>query len=359
MFTPLKEYLDFVKLGHFLASPKTTALKFLSILFSVGFSLSLLVSSCSKDPSLSNVASSVGSAQPTTSGTVVRVGYQKSATVLSLLKEKGDLEKALSAAGAKVQWSEFPAGLPILEALNAGSVDFGYTGETPPIFAQAGGTQLRYVAYDPLSPKSEAIAISNKNSSIKSVADLRGKKVGVFKGSSSHYLLVSALQSAGLKVEDVQIVSLKPAEARAAFATGKIDAWAIWDPYLAVAESAADAKILVDATGLAPNRGFYLAAQSFVDQKRDALEIVLDEVKKEAAWAKANPSEVAKFLAPSLGIDAAPLEKAEKRRDYGALPLTNEVIARQQKIADTFSQLKLIPKEVKVEDAVWQEAKAS
>jgi sulfonate transport system substrate-binding protein len=356
MFTPLKEYLDFVKLEHFFVPPKATALKYLSVLFSVGFSLSLFISSCSKDPS-SNAASSVGSAGSTTTGTVVRVGYQKSATVLSLLKEKGDLEKALSASGGKVQWSEFPAGLPILEALNAGSIDFGYTGETPPIFAQAGGTQLRYVAYDPLSPKSEAIVIP-KNSSLKSVAELKGKKVGVFKGSSSHYLLVSALQSAGLKIEDVQIVSLKPAEARAAFETGKLDAWAIWDPYFAVAQSAADAKVLVDATGLAPNRGFYLAAQSFVDRKPDALKIVLAEVKKRGAWAKANPNEVAKFLAPSLGIDKAPLEMAEKRRDYGALPLTDEVIATQQKIADTFSQLKLIPTEVNVQDAVWQEAKA-
>jgi sulfonate transport system substrate-binding protein len=256
-----------------------------------------------------------------------------------------------------VQWSEFPAGLPLLEALNAGSVDFGYTGEAPPIFAQAGGTQLRYVAYDPWSPKGEAIVVP-KNSPIKSVAELKGKKVGVFKGSNAHYLLVSALQSAGLKPEDIQTVFLKPAEARAAFETGKIDAWSIWDPYLAVAESAAGAKVLVDATGLAPNRGYYLASQSFVEQKADALKTVLDEVKKKSEWAKAHPTDVAKFLAPSLGIDTAPLEKAEKRRDYGVLPLTDEVIAKQQKIADTFTQLKLVPKEVKVKEAVWDAAKA-
>jgi sulfonate transport system substrate-binding protein len=356
MFMPLKKYFDFVKLGHFLVQQRKAVFKFLALMFALGLGFSLLISSCSSKPLASNATSATGGASPATNGTVVRVGYQKAATVLSLLKAEGDLEKALSASGAKVQWSEFPAGLPILEALNAGSVDFGYTGEAPPIFAQAGGTQLRYVAYDPWSPKGEAIVIP-KDSPIKSVADLKGKKVGVFKGSNSHYLLVSALQSAGLRVEDIQPVFLKPAEARAAFETGKLDAWSIWDPYLAVAETAAGAKILTDATGLAPNRGYYLAAQSFVDQKADALKIVLEEVKKKSDWAKANPSDVAKFLAPSLGIDAAPLEKAEKRRDYGVLPLTSEVIAQQQKIADTFTQLKLVPKEVKVEDAVWTGAK--
>lgn len=357
MFTALKEFFHFVKIGHFLISVRKETLKFLSIMFALGFGLSLLVSSCASDPSATTTASSNGSASPAASGTVVRVGYQKAATILSILKEKGDLDKTLAASGGKVEWKEFPAGLPLLEALNAGAIDFGYTGEAPPIFAQAGGTQLRYVAYDPWTPKGEAIVIP-KNSPIKSVADLKGKKVGVFKGSNTHYLLVSALQSAGLKVEDIQTVFLKPAEARAAFETGKLDAWSIWDPYLAVAESVAGAKILVDGSGLAPNRGYYLAAQSFVDQKTDALRIVLDEVKKKSDWAKANPSDVAKFLAPSLGIDAAPLEKAEKRRDYGVLPLTDEVIAKQQKIADTFTKLKLIPKKVKVQDAVWSEAKA-
>lgn len=330
--------------------------QFLSLLFALGLSLSLITTSCSSN-SPTNTAASPSAApaasSAVTSATVVRVGYQKAASVLSLLKSKELLEKAFAASGAKVSWAEFPAGQPLLEALNAGSIDFGYTGEAPPIFAQSTGVPVRYVAYDPWGPKGEAIVVP-KDSPIQSLADLKGKKVGVAKGSNTQYLLVSALQSVGLKFEDVEVKFLKPAEARAAFEGRNIDAWSIWDPYLAVAEEQANARILTDATGLAPNRGYYLASQSFVDQSPEALKVVLDEVRKESDWAKSNPAEVAKFLAPTLGIDAAILEKAEKRREYGVLPLTPEVITNQQKIADTFQTIKLIPKPIKIEDAVWQ-----
>jgi sulfonate transport system substrate-binding protein len=321
-------------------------------------SLSLITASCSSNsptPTASAPLASPAASSAVTSATVVRIGYQKAATILSSLKTKESLEKAFASSGAKVTWTEFPAGPPMLEALNAGSIDFGYTGESPPIIAQATGVPVRYVAYDPWSPKAEAIVVP-KDSPIQKIEDLKGKKIGVAKGSNTHYLVVSALQSVGLKPEDVQITFLKPADARAAFEQKNIDVWAIWDPYLAAAETQANAKILTDATGLAPNRGYYLASEAFVEKSPEALKVVLDEVKKESEWAANNPSEVAKFLAPALGIDAATLEKAEKRREYGVLPLTPEVISKQQKIADTFKTIKLIPKSIQIEDAVWKGA---
>lgn len=329
-----------------------------TLLFLVGISLSLITASCSSNPGVNTTASpSAASVASTTvtNTTVVRVGYQKAATILSSLKAKQSLEKAFASSGVKVTWTEFPAGPPMLEALNAGSVDFGYTGESPPIIAQATGVPVRYVAYDPWGPKGEAIVVP-KDSPLQAIADLKGKKVGVAKGSNTHYLIVSALQSVGLKPTDIQFAFLKPADARAAFERKDIDAWSIWDPYLAAAEAQADARILVDATGLAPNRGYYLAAQSFVEKSPAALEIVLDAVRKESQWAKQNPAEVAKFLAPELGIDASILEKAEKRREYDVLPLTPEVIRNQQKIADTFETIRLIPNPIKIEDAVWKGA---
>lgn len=283
---------------------------------------------------------------------MVHIGYQKAATILSALKSRGDLEKALAASGGSVEWTEFPAGPPMLEAMNAGSIVFGYTGEAPPIFAQAAGTPVRYVAYDPWSPKGEAIVVP-KDSPIQNLTDLKGKKLAFAKGSNTNYLAVKALESAGLQLSDVEIVHLAPADARAAFEGRNIDAWAIWDPYLSVAEQKANARIIKDATGLAPNRGYYLAAQSFIDKSPDTLKTVLAEVTKVSDWAKKNPSEVAQFLSPALGIDAAALEKAEKRREYGVLPLTKEVIEEQQKIADAFHDIKLIPKQVKVQEAVW------
>ncbi|MEH1901076.1 MAG: sulfonate ABC transporter substrate-binding protein [Nostoc sp.] len=324
------------------------------LLFAVGLSLTLAVSACSPSANdNSGTPQITKAASPAVSSTKVRIGYQKASTILYALKGKGELEKAFATSGSSVTWSEFPAGPPLLEALNAGSIDFGYTGESPPIFAQAGGIPLVYVAYDPWSPKAEAILVP-KDSPIKSVVELKGKKIAFAKGSNANYLLVKALEKAGVQYSDIQQVTLTPADARAVFEGKKVDAWAIWDPYLAAAEAATGARTLTDATGLAPNRGYYLAAKSFVDAKPDALKIVIDQVKKVSDWAKNNPSEVAKFLSPALGIDAPVLEIAEKRREYDVLPLTDEVITKQQEVADTFYKIKLIPKEIKVKEIVWQ-----
>ncbi|AFY32750.1 sulfonate ABC transporter substrate-binding protein [Calothrix sp. PCC 7507] len=327
----------------------------LSLLFSMGLGLTLAISACSPSTSeksaTTQTASPSVSSSPAASSNTVRIGYQKASTILYALKAKGDLEKAFP--GASVTWSEFPAGPPMLEALNAGSIDFGYTGESPPVFAQAGGIPFVYVAYDPWGTKAEAILVP-KDSPIKTVAELKGKKVAFAKGSNANYLLVKALEKARLKYTDITPVTLPPADARAAFEGKNVDAWAIWDPFLGAAEAATGARTLTDATGLAPNRGYYLAAKSFVDNKPDALKTVLDQVKKASDWAKNNPTEVAKLLSPVLGIAEPVLEKVEKRREYDVLPLTDEVITKQQDVADTFYKIKLIPKEIKVKEAVWQ-----
>lgn len=321
-----------------------------SLLFATGLGLSLTIGACTPTSTpTDSAASPAANPSPTVE---VRIGYQKAATILNLLRTREELTKALAASGATVTWTEFQAGPPMLEAMNAGSIDFGYTGESPPIFAQAAGTPLLYVAYDPWGPKAEAIVVP-EDSPIQSVADLKGKKVAFAKGSNTNYLVVAALEQAGLKYTDIEPVHLPPADARVAFEGGSVDAWAVWDPYLAVAEDATGARILTDATGLAPNRGYYLAARSFVDSQSEQLNVVLDEVRKISDWAAQNPTEVAEFLAPELGIDAAPLEKAEQRREYGVLPLTDDVIAAQQKVADAFQQIGLIPKQVNVRESVW------
>lgn len=335
-----------------------------SPLFAVGLGFSLAISAYAPSvngsgshsatiPIAQTSQTSHQTSQTVAANNVVRIGYQKAATILNALKNKGELEKALASSGFSVTWNEFPSGPSLLEAINSGSVDFGYTGESPPIFAQVAGTPLVYVAYDPWSPKAEAILVP-KNSPIKTVADLKGKKVAFAKGSNTNYLVVKALEKAGVQYSDIKSTSLQPADARAAFEGGKVDAWAIWDPYLALAEKATGARILIDGTGLVSNRGYYLAAKSFVQAHPDTLKKLLEQVKKTSDWAKKNSAEVAKFLSSELKIDAGALEVAEKRRDYGVLPITNEVIAGQQKIADTFYKIKLVPKQVNIKESVWK-----
>src|SRR5580700_3841651 len=204
---------------------------------------------------------------------VVRIGFQKYGKLV-LLKSKGTLEDKLRAAGYSVVWTEFPSGPPLLEALNVGAIDFGNAGEAPPIFAQAAGAPLQYVAFEPPAPKGEAILVA-KDSKLNSVADLRGKKVALNKGSNVHYLLVKALEKAGVKYSDIEPVFLAPADARAAFERGAVDAWVIWDPFQAAVEAATGARTLTDATGLAPNRQFYFADQKFANANPAAVDAIL------------------------------------------------------------------------------------
>jgi sulfonate transport system substrate-binding protein len=278
----------------------------------------------------------------------VRIGYQKYGKLV-LLKSRGTLEPRLKALGYDVKWTEFQFGPPLLEAINVGAIDFGNTGETPPVFAQAAGAPIRYVAYEPPAQKGEAILVQ-KDSPLKSVADLKGRKVAVARGSNAHYLLVKALEKAGVRYEDITPVYLAPADARAAFETGAVDAWSIWDPYQSAAETTLGARTLTDATGLVPNTQFYLSSQKFIETEPKVLDAVLDELRGVDAWAQADIDAVAEQLSPAVGLPVAVLEVALKRQSYGIKPIDDQVLVAQQKLADTLYRLKLIPKEVRVSD---------
>jgi sulfonate transport system substrate-binding protein len=281
----------------------------------------------------------------------LRIGYQKYGSFV-LLKARGTLEKRLASQGISVSWFEFPAGPQLLEGLNAGAVDIGTVGETPPIFAQAAGVDFVYFGNEPPAPRAEAIVVPH-DSPIKSIADLRGKKVAFNKGSNVHYLLVRALRDAGLGYADIRPTNLSPADARAAFTQGSVDAWAIWDPYFAAVEKQMRARVIADGAGLVDNTQFYLASRRFAAAQPQLVHAVLDELSHVDAWAKANPAAVARELAPLVGLDAAVVEVAARRASYGAAPVNQKVLTSQQAIADTFSELKLIPKQIAVKDAQW------
>ena len=279
----------------------------------------------------------------------LRIGYQKYGTLV-LLKAKGTLEKRLAAQGVDVQWTEFPGGPQLLEGLNVGSVDFGTVGEAPPIFAQAAGANLVYVGNEPPSPSSEAIVVP-KDSVLRSVADLKGKKIALNKGSNVHYLLVKALEKAGVAYKDVQTVYLPPADARAAFERGSVDAWVIWDPFLAAAEKQIGARVLADGKGVVANYQFYLAARPYAEKQQEIVRIVLEEIARVDDWGARHPQEVATILAAQTGLSTDVVALAASRYAYGVKPISADVIAQQQKVADAFAQLKLIPRPIAVKDA--------
>ena len=281
---------------------------------------------------------------------VIRIGYQKYGTLV-LLKARGSLEKRLAPLHVEVKWTEFPAGPQLLEGLNVGSIDFGIAGEAPPIFAQAAGADLVYVGSEPPASAGEAILVP-KDSPIRTVAELKGKKVALNKGSNVHFLLVKLLEKAGVQYKDIDTVFLTPADARAAFERGSVDAWAIWEPFLAAAQIQTGARILADGNGVVSNHQFFLASRSYASKRADVVAIVLEELAIVDQWAKTNPKEAAAALQPQIGLDQPTLELALSRGGYGVAPMNDTVLAEQQGIADTFYDLRLIPKHINVRDAI-------
>lgn len=293
---------------------------------------------------------SANSGESESSARLLRIGVQKSG-LLTLVRGKGELAKRLEPLGWRLQWIEFPAGPQLLEAINVGSIDFGHCGDSPPIFAQAAGVPFRYVAASEPSPDGNGILVPRK-SSIQQLADLRGKKIAFTKGSSAHHLALAALATAGLSFADVQPVYLIPSDARAALQSGSIDAWVIWDPYLAIAERTDPVRLLINGKGLVSGREFFVVSEAFYSQSSDLLPTILDELNKVGQWATENPRATAEYLSPGMGIDADTLEFAERRRArHNAQGIKEALISEQQKLADRYLSVGLISKAIDVREA--------
>ncbi|OAJ53933.1 aliphatic sulfonate ABC transporter substrate-binding protein [Paraburkholderia ginsengiterrae] len=285
-----------------------------------------------------------------------RIGYQKSANTLVLLKAHGTLEKRLAPLGITVKWTEFPAGPQMLEGLNVGAIDFGYVGEAPPVFAQAAGANFVYVAYEVPTPHAEGILVHH-DAPIKTLADLKGKKIAFNKGSDVHWFLVAALKKGGVQYSEIQPVFLAPADARAAFERGAIDAWAIWDPFLEAAKRQSNARLLADGEGIVNHHQFFLGARPFVQQNSDVIAITMDEVGKEGEWVRGHYGEAAAQLAPIQGLDAGVIEAGLRHYAHIYKPIDANVLAEQQHIADTFNELRIIPTKIVTRDAALPGAK--
>jgi sulfonate transport system substrate-binding protein len=283
--------------------------------------------------------------------TELRIGYQKSSVNLLVARHLGLIERRFP--GTRVRWVEFTAGPQLLEALGAGSLDFGMTGDTPPIFAQAAGRDILYVGYEPPKPRSSAILVPPE-SNISSLSALRGKRVAFQKGSSAHYLVLRALERAGLRFGDVQAVYLAPADARAAFENHGIDAWAIWDPYWAAAERGTRARVLTTAEGMADDNTFYESSREFAEGRPEAMQSLFGAINDAAQYVRTRQDEVSAWIAAATGLEPEAATTFLARRPPSPVNTLNPaVIAKQQAIADTFARAGLIPRQIKIEDAVW------
>jgi sulfonate transport system substrate-binding protein len=285
----------------------------------------------------------------------IRIGFQKSSTLTAILKTNGELEKALAPLGITISWREFTSGLPLLEAINIGSVDFGAdVADTVPIFAQAAGAKLAYIAEEAPSPSAQAILVP-RSSSIKSLADLKGKKIAVTKGAGSHYLLLVALAKAGLGFKDISAAYLTPADGRIAFVGNSVDAWVAWDPFLSNALKQSEARVLADGSnGLASYKRYYLASAAYADKHGEALNVIFSKLAETGRWVKEHPADAAAALAGLWGLDSATVEEANSHRSYLVGPVTTSGLSEQQRIADAFFAEHLIPARLDTGDPkIW------
>jgi len=282
---------------------------------------------------------------------VINLAYQTSGDIVKARKQ---VEPRFKALGVTVNWvGPFPAGPQLIEAMNAGKVDIGTVGETPPIFSQAAGiTEVIYIAGRRPSKGLNQGVFVRANSPIKKVSDIRGKKVAFQRGSNAHYLLARALKEVGLKITDVKVVGLTPSEARDAFIQDKVEVWVGGDPFYALVEKTIPIRNLRNAAGINTLGGFYIARRKFVTENPELTRVFLEEADKAGEWADNNPGEAAKALAPELKIDPSVLETVGRRTVRRLRALTPSIIAEQQRVADFYFQEKIIPRKIDIRDAL-------
>lgn len=313
-------------------------------------SLSLGLTACQKQEQAQQTTA-VGST-PAQEVKSIAIGFQKSALNLLVARDEKLLEKQFP--NANIEWKEFPAGPQMLEALAVGAVDYGFVGNTPPIFAQSAGKDLNYVGYEVYSDDALALVVP-QNSKIQNITDLKGKRVALQKGSSAHEFLSKILLKAGLSWTDIQPIWLPPADARAAFDKQSIDAWAIWDPFLSAAELQGQARIVTRTGDFDKTYTYYVANPKFVNTHPQVTEGVLTALNQADQWIVKNQTQALQIFQKNTGLPVEIAKNAFDRRikPSPVQPLSAETIQSQQTIADQFHQLGLIPNKINVQPVVW------
>ncbi len=281
--------------------------------------------------------------------TTVTIGYQK-ADPVDISRARGELAKKMKAKGYKVVFKEFQDGTALTTALKSGDIDYARVGDVPPVTAQANGLDFVYVAAGSDKVQGSGIEVK-KTSGITSLADLKGKTIAYTKGTSSQYMLIQALEKAGLSTSDVKMVSMDQATAAVAFAKGTVDAWASWDPYTATAEVNNDATLLVDDTGLAKNRDFLISTKTYASKNKDVSKLLTKYLSQDMTWANNHKTQLTTMLMKMLKLKKSIVKKMVDRRTYSFGSVSDSILKEQQAIADVFYQQKIVTKKVDITDA--------
>jgi sulfonate transport system substrate-binding protein len=259
------------------------------------------------------------------------------------LQTRGILEASgqLNNVPYKIEWFNFPAAQPLGEALNAGAIDVGGLGDAPLIFAYAAGARVRAVAATRSIPRDLAIIVPD-GSPIRTAADLKGKRIATTRGSIGHYLAIATLERAGIKLSDVSLRFMQPADAKAALASGNVDAWSTWDPYVALAEQKDHDRSIINGIDLSSGLSFQAATETSIKDKHAQIADFLKRVAAGQRWALAHPDEVAAMQSKVTGLPPDVLKTVYRRAQLHPVAIDDRVIAEQQKTADLYQRADVI-----------------
>lgn len=325
-------------------------MKRIQTMTSIGLvALSLALSACQKEQAVQKPNTETASQDEIKK---VSIGFQKSSLTLLVARDEKFIEKQFP--HAEVEWKEFPAGPQLLEALAVGAVDYGAVGNTPPIFAQAAGKDLNYAGYEVYGDQSLALVVPPQ-SPIQNISQLKDKRIALQKGSNAHEFLSKILAKAGLKWTDIQPIWLPPADARAAFDKKSVDAWAIWDPFLAAAEVQGHARVITQTGDFDKTYAFYVANPKFISAHPNAASRILKALNQSDQWIVSHQQVALGIYQKNTGLAPEVAKKAFERRVKPAPinPLSPEVVQAQQNIADEFQKLGLIPSKLEIQPIVW------
>ncbi|MEA2772002.1 MAG: sulfonate transport system substrate-binding protein [Acetobacteraceae bacterium] len=282
----------------------------------------------------------------------LRVGFQKGEPVLMAARANKDLETLLAPNGISVEWVEFQFGLPMLEAMRVGGIDIGAVGDMPPIFAQAAHSNLRYIAGNLAAPHSILLPTGSR---IQTVSDLKGKKLAFARGSSAHNFALMVLENSGLRYVEIEPVYLGPADAGAAFDRGATDAWSVWEPYASLLNNRPGVRTLTTNKEIGEQFGYIMGNGPFVRANSMLTASVVHALTVTAEKARGHHEAVSALLAGATGIQQDVWTRALAEDPFQVLPMNDELTRSQQKVADRFRALGLVPVDINVSDIVWRE----
>jgi aliphatic sulfonates family ABC transporter substrate-binding protein len=281
----------------------------------------------------------------------LKVGFQKGEGLLMSAKAIKALETALGPKGYAIEWIEFQFGPPMLEAMRVGSIDVGAVGDTPPVFAQAAHADLLYIGAELGPPQSVLLPPGSK---IETLADLKGKKFAFGRGSSGHHFALLVLEKAGIRYDEIEPIYLGPADAGAAFERGAIDAWSIWEPYASLFNTRPGVRTLTTNTEIGQQFSFFLGNGPFVRANPALTSAVLEAFTAAGVYAKGHREEVAGVLGAATGIAPDVWSRGLAQDPFQVLRMDDAITSSQQKVANRFRALGLVPIDIKVSDIVWR-----